>query len=426
MGLLRAQGVGLPKDPTAAVRDLHLACSLGAAAGCSAWGEFLAAGKGTPRDEPAALALYERACQNGIPDACALRGAELVHGVDLSGDATAAHQWFGLGCARGSRVGCHNMAALLLKGAGCRVDPAAAAGHLRTACNGGYAPSCTGMAAQAWSLAKPDTRCPAEAVPWLAQGCAVGDPEGCYWLGRCRENPVDGQRNVVLAAQAYREACEREHGQGCRRLSQLYASGEVAAYATPQTTEVHERACRAGDAGACREVGLPAPASATSGSTWSARSALSVAVLAWLAAPVPHFVLGAGHPIELAWPIRPVAYRVFDPSPGQPLPLLLLLPSIEPQYRVGRGWRLAGILRAQIARTTASQATWGLVAEAGALTTTGESFGGVIGAGIEYGLHRLTTQLVGGLGIRLTRFEDRLEAALVLDFHAGGVVAGGR
>ena len=74
LGTLYLQGLGTPKDETAARRLYQQACGMAAPAltyeACFALGELLEAGLGGPKDVPAALDAYKRACGASYPRAC--------------------------------------------------------------------------------------------------------------------------------------------------------------------------------------------------------------------------------------------------------------------------------------------------------------------------------------------------------------------
>ncbi len=426
VGQLLAQGVGLPSDVTAAAQLMHRACGVGSVAGCATWAEHVAEGSGTSRDQRAALTLLERACEGGIPDACTLRGAKLIiDPVNLSGDVTAAHQWFDLGCARGSLLGCFDLAVLLTQGAACRADPAAATAHWQAACSGGYAQACTYLGWYAWADELAGKARRPHAVAWLALACSGGDAAGCYWLGKSWDDPKRGPRDVARAAEAYREGCLREDGDSCSRLSVLYLSGEVAAPDTPQTWDTYELGCHAGESRACRELGRPIPGAVKGTATGHRGRGWFATALGVAAAPVPQVVLGAAHPLVLAWPIRPAAFVMARPSSLNDGPTLLLIPDFEPQYRVGEGWRYAAMLRSVLTTTAETYSTWGLLAEAGAIYAH-QQMGGLLGTGIEYGFHRGGALATIGLGMRLTSIGDQVETAVVFDFHFGAVLGSHR
>ena len=77
--------------------------------------------------------------------------------------------------------------------------------------------------------------------------------DGCVQQAMVYETGVGVTQNFSQAAQLYREACERRHGEACFRLAAMYERGAGVRRQPERATETRKRACDLGYADACEK-----------------------------------------------------------------------------------------------------------------------------------------------------------------------------
>lgn len=86
--------------------------------------------------------------------------------------------------------------------------------------------------------------------------CAAEDPEQLTERAAQFANGTEGAKDPALAAELFGRACEAGHARACSNLGVLYHKGEGVAQDDAQAALLFERACDAGHAAGCFNLGL--------------------------------------------------------------------------------------------------------------------------------------------------------------------------
>jgi hypothetical protein len=118
-------------------------CDRGAVAACNNLGVLHAQGRGVPKDLVRAAALYQKACDGGAAIACTNVADLLASGEGVAGDDLRAAGLYLRACDAGEPNGCRGLGVLLAEGRGVGQDLARARTVLDTACKAKIAEACT-------------------------------------------------------------------------------------------------------------------------------------------------------------------------------------------------------------------------------------------------------------------------------------------
>ncbi|MBX3160100.1 MAG: sel1 repeat family protein [Deltaproteobacteria bacterium] len=248
LGYHYQDGLGVAWSPALAVEAYAKGCTKGFGVACynlsgmylGAHGVMLDKAKGE-RFGTLANQHWATACKSGDPRWCANHGFALATAGDLPG-ARKAHL---RACEHGTRVGCVQAARLgyELKA----LDATAYLAELDRQCKAGEGTGCT-LAGQ--TLYAGDAAIKADRTRGLAQlarGCELGDRMGCMFAGY-ELSASDPAKSVAYLNMA----CDRAASLGCVELSRLHAAKKQ----EPESVAYAVRACRMGNAEACRYAGL--------------------------------------------------------------------------------------------------------------------------------------------------------------------------
>ncbi len=142
LGLMALEGVGRPRDTTAATTLLKKACGQEQAAACHDLG--LIAADAAPPDNVTAARLYERGCELGSGEACISLGGMALKGLSpISQDHSLAHKLFSVACDRGVAAGCFNVALMYERDLAKPPIGDSAVQRYKSACDLGHADACT-------------------------------------------------------------------------------------------------------------------------------------------------------------------------------------------------------------------------------------------------------------------------------------------
>ena len=100
LGLMYANGEGVPKDDQEAVRWLRLAAEQGLADAQYSLGLMYANGEGVPQDSGEAVRWYRQAAEQGVASAQYNLGVMYDDGRSVSLDYVQAHMWLSLAASR--------------------------------------------------------------------------------------------------------------------------------------------------------------------------------------------------------------------------------------------------------------------------------------------------------------------------------------
>ncbi|HEY8080059.1 MAG TPA: tetratricopeptide repeat protein [Labilithrix sp.] len=147
LGIMFANGAGVPKDLGKAATLFQGACNAGIAAGCDHFGLALQFGQGIQQDLPRAIDTLTKGCNLGNAESCNRRALMAERAQGGPKDPVTAVTFYQKACNLGDAFGCGNLANHLASGEGIPKDPARAAQLRKQACDKGDQPACNALAA---------------------------------------------------------------------------------------------------------------------------------------------------------------------------------------------------------------------------------------------------------------------------------------
>ena len=197
-------------------------------------------------DYEASIPLLSEACESGEMEACTYLGWAYRRGEGVPKDRPRGAELYRRACEGGHSTGCTNLAALYQTGDGRPNDYSKAKSLYERACEGGSMRACATLgwmygvgerANQDWGKRS--------LVPCL-KACQAGEMRGCTCWG------VVARREGAVRAEFLERACEGGDMRGCHYLGMLYKVGDGVAQDTERAATLYARACKGGEAAACR------------------------------------------------------------------------------------------------------------------------------------------------------------------------------
>jgi TPR repeat protein len=118
LGVMYAQGRGVPRDDAEAVRWYRLAADQGFAEAQYILGAMYVAGRGVPQDDAGAVRWYRSAADQGVAEAQGALGAMYAFGQGVPRDDAEAVRWYRLAADQGSALGQLSLGAMYAEGRG--------------------------------------------------------------------------------------------------------------------------------------------------------------------------------------------------------------------------------------------------------------------------------------------------------------------
>ena len=112
LGISYAEGLGVSKGDSEAVRLYRKSCNGGEAGSCSNLGLMYSKGLGVSQDNDEAARLYRKACDGGDAWGCSSLGFMYSKGLGVSQDNDEAARLYRKACDGGDAPGCNNLKAL--------------------------------------------------------------------------------------------------------------------------------------------------------------------------------------------------------------------------------------------------------------------------------------------------------------------------
>ena len=137
LGLMYANGEGVPKDDAEAVRWYRLAAEQGLAAAQFGLGLMYANGKGVPKDDAEAVRWYRLAAEQGYAAAQSNLGLMYANGEGVPEDDAEAARWVRLAAEQGTATAQLNLGLMYASGEGVPKDDAEAMRWYRLAAEQG-------------------------------------------------------------------------------------------------------------------------------------------------------------------------------------------------------------------------------------------------------------------------------------------------
>jgi TPR repeat protein len=306
LGVMYANGNGVPQDLKQGATLLKKACDLGDENGCANLGALYLDGAGVPANPQHAWQLLNGPCQKGISWACGRLGSMYETGYGVRRDLVAATQLYGTACVGGDEVACgrripllklecdggqaqdcYELGIIYAKGMGVPTDYPAAFGLLQTACEHGSDDACTEVgtfyirglgiakdAAKGLGVYKGECErgrggtCAALGIMYMTgegvakdyklaanafdRGCMDGSPLSCALLGAVYEDGYGVPKDLPKAITLYTETCDSGVAEGCASLAELYEAGKGVKADVARARSLYGQACSSGHEDSCR------------------------------------------------------------------------------------------------------------------------------------------------------------------------------
>ena len=207
LGVITEQGVGVPRDLTAAAKFYQLAAERGHRSAQLRWGLALMEGRDVDRDVVAGESWLRRAALAGDSEAATLVGNFYVRSGPLPPNYTEAASWYRRAAEAGHKAAARALGSLYLTGAGVPQDDKEAARWLRVAAEAGDASSRVDLANLVLEGAA-ELDDPARIAGWFEQAAVAGDLVSAFNLGICFAKGVGIGQDEEQAARWLRRAAE--------------------------------------------------------------------------------------------------------------------------------------------------------------------------------------------------------------------------
>ena len=223
-GMQPAAGGANPRQSGSAVDAkvwlYQKACDAGSAPTCNSLGLIYANGEGVPQDQLRAAGLYRQACDGGNPPGCTNLGYVYAHGLGVSADQSHALRLYQDGCSGGDAAGCEDLGFMYAHGRGVAIDQSRAVQFYQQGCDGGNPAGCTNLGFM-YANGEGVARDPAHAVLLYQKGCEAGNTQGCTGLGFMYENGQGVTQDPNAALRLFQKACDKGEINACEHLKSV-------------------------------------------------------------------------------------------------------------------------------------------------------------------------------------------------------------
>lgn len=209
-------------------------------------------------NSPDVKALTEMSCATGDADACYQLGLGQLNPPQGLPDISGARQTFAKGCAKRHANSCASLAAMVRDARGGPADLMRAGELFTIGCEEGkLADSCLQVAKLKYSqkLAGLDEE---GSVVRFNTLCASEQPvpEACLWEGDAYETGRGvAKKDLAVAEQQYRRACELKYAEGCTRVANLYVK-KTRKEDLAIAADFYSQACALDGHFGCYEIGI--------------------------------------------------------------------------------------------------------------------------------------------------------------------------
>jgi len=234
---------------------------------CYALGKLVAEAKGGPKDPARAAELFEIACRPDVnnpsagpqvPDACVDLAHALYDGVGIRQDAERAVELLGTGCSASppDHRACTLLAQAYAEGKGVKKKDAKRAMELlSSSCEAKYADAC--VEAGDLALASKRSKDVVLAADFYRQGCEIDARKGCFELAELHAKGRFPEASDQKASEYYQKTCNIDPTRGCFEAAKLMEEGKVEA-GEGEIESLYNLACEHGHTEACakRQIDL--------------------------------------------------------------------------------------------------------------------------------------------------------------------------
>jgi hypothetical protein len=220
-------------------------CDGGDTDGCSKLFIARVCGFGTPRDLPAAAEIAERSCKLNVRAACGNAGGLFIQ----LGDEARALASLRRGCDADDLASCNNLGSFYLT-KGDAQSYQRAAELFTKLCARSNEPSCANLA-QLLVLGRGVAKDVPRARTLAERTCREKINVGCNTYGMILVEASEAKP----AAEAFQQGCDLDAPAACDNLAQMYRDGTGIAADKEQAVKYFRRACDAGWAHSCTQLG---------------------------------------------------------------------------------------------------------------------------------------------------------------------------
>jgi YVTN family beta-propeller protein len=224
LGLLYAEGQGVPKDDAEALRWFRKAADQGNRGAQCFLGNWYAIGQGVPQDYAEALRWLLRSAEQGYSSAQFILGDMYDRGRGVPQDQVEAARWFRKAAEQGDAPSQINLGHMYQQGRGVPQDPSEAVRWYRRAAEQGFAPGEFNLG-EMYFQGQGVKRDYAEALRWLLRAAEQGRSGAQLRLGDMYDRGRGVPRDYVEAVRWFRKAAEQGDDQGQWCLGVMYHQG---------------------------------------------------------------------------------------------------------------------------------------------------------------------------------------------------------
>lgn len=232
-----------------AERELRSSCDSGEQRACLGAGHLLV--RHEPKSEAygEALVLFDGACASGLAPACLAGAQQRRIGAAKKLEASSQIDMWGSGCDLQHAEACYGLGERYERK---KPEWPMAFAAWTSACELGDATSCSQLGKLVERPHDPAWQGEQPVLSYLEKGCNSGDPEGCFWLAE-----YDLPRKGEPAEDAYLlldQSCDGEYGPGCARLAGVHIDRK-SSFDDEIAARHLDTACEAGHFDSCRLLG---------------------------------------------------------------------------------------------------------------------------------------------------------------------------
>ncbi len=281
LGFMHQNGIGVPQDYEAAVKEYRIAAGLGSLEAMNDLGFVYGKGWGVPLDPVEAVRWYRKAAEGGLAVAASNLAIQLEDGNGVEKDLAQARAWFRKAGDGGFTKGTYRLGLLLEKGRGGPVDLAGAIQCYRKAAEAdyvdaqwklgrcydrgievkedpgqafpwylkaataGHATACNDVGffyVTGRGVAQSDEK----AIPWIRKAAEKGNHDGLVNLGLLHDLERGLPRDDVQSAKYYRRAADEGFAKAQHYLARAYAAGRGVPKDDAEAVRLYRLAARGG------------------------------------------------------------------------------------------------------------------------------------------------------------------------------------
>ena len=255
LGLMYGEGRGVPRDDAQAVRWLRLAAEQGHPLAQSNLADIYAEGRGVPRDDAQAVRWLRLAAEQGNAHAQSNLGIMYAQGRGVPQADTEAVRWYRLAAEQGHASAQFNLGFMYGEGRGVPQDNAQAVQWLRLAAEQGHA-SAQFSLGYMYVFGEGVPQDDSEAARWFLRAAEQGNADAQFSIAFMYENGQGIPQDDFEAVRWYRQAAEQGDADAQFNLGLKYDFGEGVPRDDFEAVRWYRQAAEQGNASAQFNLGL--------------------------------------------------------------------------------------------------------------------------------------------------------------------------